>query len=52
MYDLSEIFCDDKLCYLSKDGHVLYRDQGHLNIFGSRFVAPYLEKELEAILRK
>ena len=52
VYDLSEIFCDDKLCYLSKDGHVLYRDNGHLNIFGSRFVAPYLEKELEAILRK
>lgn len=51
VFDLSNVFCDDKLCYLSKNGHVLYADREHLNIFGSRFVAPYLQKELGYILQ-
>ena len=32
-------FCDEKFCYMAKDGELLYRDPNHLNINGSRFVA-------------
>lgn len=45
--DLSKLFCDKNKCYVSKNGHVLYRDIGHLNRYGSRFVAPYINKELK-----
>lgn len=40
--DLSTVFCDNDKCYLSKDGHVLYSDIGHLNKYGSRYVAPVI----------
>jgi len=42
VFDASIQFCDSKYCYGSKDGNILYRDDGHLSIFGSNLVAPEL----------
>ncbi|CEG59002.1 acyltransferase family protein [Legionella fallonii] len=41
-FDLSELLCDKKTCYIAKNGHTLYADINHLNGYGSEFVAPYL----------
>ncbi|WXL23906.1 acyltransferase family protein [Ectopseudomonas mendocina] len=38
--DLSSALCDQMSCFIAKDGTVLYKDRGHLNDSGSRFVAP------------
>lgn len=46
-YDLSLPLCDDKYCYLEKNGDLLYRDKGHLNYEGSRYVAPFIMKAIE-----
>jgi len=40
--DLADPFCDDQYCYLAKNNALLYRDRGHLNDSGSRYVAPYI----------
>jgi hypothetical protein len=41
-YDLSDLFCDDESCYLSKNGNLLYRDNGHLSYEGSTYVAQFI----------
>lgn len=41
-YDLSEPLCDREYCYLTRNNSLLYRDRGHLNDRGSRYVAPYI----------
>lgn len=41
-YDLADPFCDAQYCYLAKNNALLYRDRGHLNDSGSRYVAPYI----------
>lgn len=45
-YDLYEPFCDDKICYIADKNKILYRDLNHLNNNGSRFVAPFILKNL------
>ena len=45
-YDLYEPFCDDETCYISDKNKILYRDLEHLNNNGSRFVAPFILKNL------
>ncbi|RZL56578.1 MAG: acyltransferase [Variovorax sp.] len=45
--DLSKLLCDTKECRIAIGGKLLYSDQGHLNWDGSRYVAPYLLKEIE-----
>ncbi|MGI4777119.1 MAG: acyltransferase family protein [Janthinobacterium lividum] len=45
--DLSKLFCDAKTCRIAFDGKLMYADQGHLSWDGSRYVAPYLLKEIE-----
>lgn len=45
-YDLSIPLCDGEYCYLEKNGEVLYRDRGHLNYEGSRYVAPFIMKAI------
>lgn len=41
-FDLSSPLCDSENCYLAKSGTLLYRDKGHLNDSGSRYIAPYI----------
>lgn len=50
-YDLSENFCDDKNCYLQKNGQLLYKDKNHLSYYGSKYVAKYIT-ELVYTLKK
>lgn len=45
-YDLSLPLCDGGRCHLEKNGVLLYRDRGHLNSDGSRYVAPYILKAI------
>lgn len=48
-YDFSQFLCDDKYCYVAKDGVLLYGDRNHLNENGSRFVAPSIMKAIRAL---
>ncbi|STY28952.1 O-antigen acetylase [Legionella wadsworthii] len=41
-FDLSELLCDKKKCYIIKNNQVIYDDSNHLNSYGSEFIAPYL----------
>ncbi len=45
-YDLYEPFCDNETCYIADKNKILYRDLEHLNNNGSRFVAPFILKNL------
>jgi peptidoglycan/LPS O-acetylase OafA/YrhL len=40
--DLTKVLCDNDYCYIVKDGLFLYRDENHLSIDGSFYVAPYI----------
>jgi hypothetical protein len=42
VFDTAEQFCDANWCWAMKDGEVLYRDDDHLSIAGSIFVAKKL----------
>ena len=44
--DLRDILCDKDYCYIVKDGLFLYRDENHLSIEGSFYVAPYILNNL------
>ena len=39
IFDLSDLFCDEKKCFSEKDNRTLYRDKDHLNLIGSVYVA-------------
>ena len=39
VYDLFPVLCDERWCYGSRGDELLYRDNNHLNISGSRLVA-------------
>lgn len=52
LFDFSDYMCDTQYCYLEKNGNVLYRpDKFHLNEFGSVWIAPYLYKKIESMLK-
>lgn len=38
-YDSSNNFCDDEVCYVMKNGNILFFDTNHLNLYGSLYVA-------------
>ena len=40
-----KFFCDEKNCFMQKNGELLYRDSNHLNINGSKYLAHELIKE-------
>ena len=46
-YDTSKYLCDNKYCYISKNGNILYKDTNHLNLYGSLYVAEGLVKMIE-----
>lgn len=41
-YDLSENICDENYCHILDSGKITYKDRNHLNINGSRLVAPFI----------
>ncbi|WP_434629700.1 acyltransferase family protein [Chromobacterium sp. CV08] len=42
IFDAGSYFCDSRLCWAKKDGEILYRDDHHLSLSGSRFLARQL----------
>ena len=47
VFDAASPFCDDTWCWAMKDGTMLYRDDHHLSIDGSNFLAQELIKVLQ-----
>jgi peptidoglycan/LPS O-acetylase OafA/YrhL len=46
-------FCErDGRCDYMRSGELLYRDDGHLSVQGTRFLAPYLEREISRFGRE
>jgi lysophospholipase L1-like esterase len=42
--DLNDLFCDESVCSMRKGTTLMYRDNNHLNIPGSRLVGSELLK--------
>lgn len=47
LFDAAAPFCDDTWCWAIKDGQMLYRDDDHLSVEGSKFLAQELIKVLQ-----
>ena len=41
------LLCDGKNCTMEKDGKLLYRDDQHLNIEGSRYIGKFIADEIK-----
>ena len=41
------LFCNDKNCTMTKNDKLLYRDENHLNIEGSRYIGKFIAKEMK-----
>jgi len=41
----SKYFCEDGICFMERNGKLLYRDRGHLNIDGSIYLGKRLVKD-------
>ena len=41
-FEIDQPLCNEKKCEMIKDGQVLYRDDNHLNVLGSRLVGGYV----------
>jgi hypothetical protein len=46
---IDETFCSDKICSMSQGDSILYRDNHHLNIIGSKTVGKFLATELSVL---
>lgn len=43
---LSDVFCDETSCHMAKDGQILFRDNNHVNINGSKFLGKAVANKL------
>jgi peptidoglycan/LPS O-acetylase OafA/YrhL len=43
---LNDVFCDDQMCHMAQDGHVLFRDSHHVNVLGSRQLGAVLAQQI------
>ena len=50
IFDMPSLFCDASYCWAEKDGKMLYRDDDHLSLDGSSFVAHRLGVFLRSAL--
>ena len=41
------LFCNEKNCLMEKNGKLLYRDDQHLNIEGSRYIGKFIADEMK-----
>lgn len=41
-----DLFCDDSMCRMAIDGRIFFRDNNHVNFFGSQLVGSELAKQL------
>lgn len=47
LIELSPLFCDQAVCTMAKDGKLLFRDDNHLGMNGSRLIAPKIRNFIE-----
>ena len=47
IFDAAAELCDDKWCWAMKDGNMLYRDDVHLSVQGSEYIARTLSKLID-----
>lgn len=45
LFDLANVLCTEDICRGSIDGRVMYRDDNHLNYFGSLYVSQFYDWE-------
>jgi peptidoglycan/LPS O-acetylase OafA/YrhL len=50
VFDMPSLFCDQSYCWGQKNGKMLYRDDDHLSLEGSDFVARHLGPYLKSML--
>lgn len=43
LFDLANVLCTEKACQGNIDGQVMYRDDNHLNYFGSHYVSQFYD---------
>lgn len=48
LIELKPLFCDEHSCSMAKDGKLFFRDDNHLGMNGSRYVAPSISKALQS----
>ncbi len=48
IFDAASLLCDAKWCWAMKDGKMMYRDDDHLSVEGSRYISSELVKLIEA----
>lgn len=46
LLEISKHLCDEKACSMILDGRLVYRDDNHLNIIGSKYIGEKLVKEM------
>lgn len=46
LIELSPLFCDGDICTMAKDGKLLFRDDNHLNMNGSRLISPIIRRHI------
>jgi hypothetical protein len=46
LIQLKQLFCEDGTCTMAKDGKLLFRDDNHLNMNGSRYVGKVISQAL------
>ncbi len=49
VFDPAVLLCDTQYCWAMKEGKMLYRDDDHLSVEGSRFIARELAKVLQSL---
>jgi peptidoglycan/LPS O-acetylase OafA/YrhL len=47
--ELGKFLCDQSFCYMIKNGVILYRDPGHLNVQGSKFLGAAIAAETPSL---
>ena len=43
---LDDLFCGGSVCRMAINGRILFRDNNHVNVFGSQFVGSEVAKQL------
>ena len=46
VFDTLPLFCDEQFCYGIKDHHVIYQDNNHIGIYGSRLIGTNIARLL------
>jgi hypothetical protein len=48
LIQLRDLFCNTSSCSMVRNNQILFRDDNHLNILGSKYVGKYIANEIRA----